>query len=92
MNVGRGSLVDEAALIDALESGHLAAAALDVASQEPLPADHFLWNAPEPLPQSPTLSSAPDALFVNLTELFCTNLARFLAGEELINEVDDSGY
>ena len=41
---------------------------------------------------SPHTSSAPDALFVNLTELFCTNLARFLAGEELINEVDDSGY
>ena len=54
VNVGRGSLVDEAALVDALESGHLAGAALDVASQEPLPADHFLWNAPEPLPQSRT--------------------------------------
>ena len=38
-------------------------------------------------------SSAPDALFVNLTELFCTNLARYLAGEELLNEVDvAAGY
>ena len=36
---------------------------------------------------------APDALFVNLTELFCTNLARYLAGDELINEVDvAAGY
>jgi phosphoglycerate dehydrogenase-like enzyme len=92
VNVGRGSLVDETALVDALESGHLAGAALDVASQEPLPADHFLWDAPN-LYLSPHASSAPDALFVNLTELFCTNLARYLGGEELINEVDvTAGY
>jgi phosphoglycerate dehydrogenase-like enzyme len=92
VNVGRGSLVDEAALVDALESGHLAGAALDVASQEPLPADHFLWNAPN-LYLSPHASSAPDALFVNLTELFCANLARYLAAEELLNEVDvAAGY
>jgi len=92
VNVGRGSLVDEAALVDALDSGHLAGAALDVASQEPLPADHFLWNAPN-LYLSPHASSAPDALFVNLTELFCTNLARYLADDELINEVDvAAGY
>jgi phosphoglycerate dehydrogenase-like enzyme len=92
VNVGRGSLVDEVALVEALESGHLAGAALDVASQEPLPADHFLWNAPN-LYLSPHASSAPDALFVNLTELFCANLARYLAGEDLLNEVDvAAGY
>lgn len=92
VNVGRGSLVDEAALVDALESGHLSGAALDVASVEPLPPDHFLWDAPN-LYLSPHASSAPDALFVNLTELFCENLARFLAGEPLRNEVDVSrGY
>lgn len=87
VNVGRGSLVDEDALIDALNSGHLAAAALDVASIEPLPADHPLWDAPN-LYLSPHASSAPDALFVNLTELFCDNLARYLAGDPLLNEVD----
>jgi phosphoglycerate dehydrogenase-like enzyme len=87
VNVGRGSLVDEDALIEALQSGHLAAAALDVASVEPLPADHPLWNAPN-LYVSPHAASAPDALFVNLTELFCDNLARYLADEPLINEVD----
>ena len=92
VNVGRGSLVDEVALVEALESGHLAGAALDVASQEPLPADHFLWNAPN-LYLSPHASSAPDALFVNLTELFCGNLARYLADDELVNEVDvAAGY
>jgi phosphoglycerate dehydrogenase-like enzyme len=92
VNVGRGSLVDEPALIAALESGHLSGAALDVASVEPLPPDHPLWDAPN-LYLSPHAASAPDALFVNLTELFCENLARYLAGEPLRNEVDVSrGY
>lgn len=92
VNVGRGSLVDEPALIAALESGALSGAALDVASVEPLPPDHPLWDAPN-LAISPHASSAPDALFANLTELVCENLARFLAGEPLRNEVDPTtGY
>jgi phosphoglycerate dehydrogenase-like enzyme len=92
VNVGRWSLVDEAALVAALESGHLAGAALDVASVEPLPPDHALWDAPN-VYLSPHASSAPDALFVNLTDLFCANLARYLAGEPLHNEVDATrGY
>jgi phosphoglycerate dehydrogenase-like enzyme len=86
-NVGRGSLVDEPALIDALRRGHLRGAALDVASVEPLPADHPLWEAPN-LTMSPHSASAPAALFVNLHELFCDNLTRFLNGEALRNEVD----
>ena len=91
-NVGRGSLVDEAALIDALRSGQLGAAALDVASVEPLPADHPLWDAPN-LYLSPHSAAAPGALFANLHELFRANLARYLAGEELVNEVDlQRGY
>jgi phosphoglycerate dehydrogenase-like enzyme len=86
-NVGRGSLVDEAALIAALRSGHLRAAALDVASVEPLPADDPLWDAPN-FYLSPHSASSPAALFENLHELFLENLARFLAGEPLRNEVD----
>ena len=58
-NVGRGSLVDEPALVDALRSGHLSGAALDVASVEPLPPDHILWDAPN-LRLSPHCSTAPD--------------------------------
>jgi phosphoglycerate dehydrogenase-like enzyme len=91
-NVGRGSLVDEAALIDALRRGQLRAAALDVASIEPLPVDDPLWDAPN-LYLSPHSASSPAALFVNLHELFRENLTRFLAGAELQNGVDLSrGY
>ena len=46
VNVGRGATVDEAALVDALRSGQLAGAALDVMETEPLPADSLLWDAP----------------------------------------------
>ncbi len=91
-NVGRGSFVDEAALIAALESGHLGGAALDVASQEPLPADHPLWDAPN-LSLSPHVSTSPVALFPNLHRMFRANLGRLLAGEPLENQVDpDRGY
>jgi phosphoglycerate dehydrogenase-like enzyme len=86
-NVGRGSLVDEGALIDALGSGHLRAAALDVASVEPLPPDHPLWDVPN-LYLSPHAASSPAALFANLHVLFRENLARYVAGEALVNEVD----
>jgi phosphoglycerate dehydrogenase-like enzyme len=92
VNVGRGSLVDEPALIDALERGHLSGAALDVASSEPLPGEHPLWDAPNVL-LSPHTAASPTALFANLQVLFRENLARYLADEPLQNEVDLSrGY
>jgi phosphoglycerate dehydrogenase-like enzyme len=91
-NVGRGSFVVEPALIDALERGHLGAAALDVTSVEPLPSDDPLWDAPN-LYLSPHAAASPGALFVNLHQLFRENLVRYLAGEPLENEVDLSrGY
>jgi phosphoglycerate dehydrogenase-like enzyme len=86
-NVGRGTLLDEDALIDALRSGHLRGAALDVASLEPLPADHPLWDAPN-LYLSYHCSSSPAALFVNLHRLWRDNITRWLSGEPLRNEVD----
>jgi phosphoglycerate dehydrogenase-like enzyme len=86
-NVGRGSLVDEAALTDALKNGHLRGAALDVASVEPLPASNPLWDAPN-LYLSPHCSAAPQALFLSLHHLFRDNLDRYLAGKPLRNEVD----
>ena len=85
-NVGRGSLVDEPALIAALESGHLGGAAIDVASAEPLPADNPLWDAPR-LRISAHCSSVPSAMFPEVHRLFKENLVRYLAGEPLASEV-----
>jgi len=86
VNVGRGTLVDEPALIDALERGHLRGAALDVASQEPLPADHPLWDAPN-LSLSYHCSTSPGAMAGNLHRLWAENVRRWLAGEDLVNVV-----
>jgi phosphoglycerate dehydrogenase-like enzyme len=86
VNVGRGTLVDEPALIDALCRGHLRGAALDVASLEPLPADHPLWDAPN-LYLSYHCSADPVALFPNLHRLWLENVRRFVAGEPLLQQV-----
>ena len=86
VNVGRGSFVDEAALIAALRSGHLRGAALDVAHAEPLPADDPLWLAPN-LRLSFHCASSPSAMFVNLYRLVAENLRRWLNNEELQNEI-----
>jgi phosphoglycerate dehydrogenase-like enzyme len=92
VNVGRGSLVDEIALIAALQSGHLAAAALDVARVEPLPADDPLWDAPN-IVISAHCSSAPSALFPNLHRVLRANLRRYLDDEPLLHEVSaERGY
>lgn len=91
-NVGRGSLVDEAALIDALTSGHLGAAILDVTREEPLPAEDPLWDAPN-IFISPHSSASQERYNDKLFALFADNLGRYLRGEELRNVVDRSlGY
>lgn len=87
VNVARGSLVDEGALIDALRSGHLRAAAVDVARQEPLPADSPLWDTPH-LAISPHSSASADRYLERVAELFYDNLARYVAGRGLVNVVD----
>jgi phosphoglycerate dehydrogenase-like enzyme len=87
VNVGRGSAVVEPALIEALQSGHLAGAAIDVARTEPLPADSSLWAAPNLL-ISPHSATAPAKFWSNLHELFRDNLSRYLRGDRLRNEVD----
>ncbi len=86
-NVGRGSLVDEAALAQALTSGHLGGAAIDVASAEPLPATNPLWAAPR-LRISAHCSSVPGEMFPTLHRVFRDNLRRYLDGEPLAGEVD----
>ena len=92
VNVGRGSIIDEAALVAALESGQVGAAVLDVTREEPLPADSPLWDAPN-MYLSPHCSTAREGYNEALMELFCDNLERFLANEPLRNVVDpDRGY
>lgn len=91
-NVGRGSLVDEPALIAALASGHLGGAVLDVTRQEPLPPDDSLWSAPN-VWISPHCSTSQERYTDKLLDLFADNLDRYTRGEELRNVVDRAaGY
>jgi len=87
VNVGRGTAVDEAALVDALRDGTLRGAALDVFESEPLPSDSPLWELENVLlsPHDTARVAAEDERQV---ELFCDNLRRDLAGEPLRNVVD----
>jgi phosphoglycerate dehydrogenase-like enzyme len=92
INVARGSLVDESALINALERGIIAAAALDVAEKEPLPSESPLWSAKNVL-ITPHTSSVSNQLWPRQQKLLLENLERWFAGRELINLVDFSrGY
>ena len=87
INVGRGSLLDEGALISALESGALTGAALDVAQTEPLPATSPLWRAPN-LFITPHTSALSDRLWRRETVMLVDLLERWFDGRELFNRVD----
>jgi phosphoglycerate dehydrogenase-like enzyme len=92
INIGRGSLLDEAALMAALQSGQLSGAALDVTTPEPLPSDSALWKAPN-LFITPHTSGVSDRLWQRETELLLRLLDEWFAGKELSNRVDLSrGY
>ncbi len=80
VNIARGQVVDEAALIDNLRSGRIGFAALDVAAQEPLPPESPLWDLPNVL-ISPHSASTVYAENARITEIFCENLRHYLAGE-----------
>ena len=86
-NVARGSLVDEAALLESLEAGQLSAAILDVTREEPLPAESPLWDAPN-LYLSPHSALSPEAYVGSVLELFARNLCRYAAGERPANLVE----
>jgi phosphoglycerate dehydrogenase-like enzyme len=88
VNVGRGAVVDEAALVEALEGGHLSGAALDVFEVEPLPEDSPLWGLQNVTISAHTTDVVPDLINGAQADLFCENLRRYLAGEELINVLD----
>jgi len=89
INVSRGPIIDEAALLEALRAGQVGGAVLDVFAQEPLPADSPWWDAPNTI-------VTPHASGVTLRyfdRLVIENVRRYLAGEPLLNQVDpERGY
>lgn len=92
VNVARGPLVVEEALVEALATGYLRGAAVDVTEVEPLPQDSRLWQAPNAL-ITPHVGGQRASRIDDMTRLFCVNLQRFMAGERLINLVDkDLGF
>jgi phosphoglycerate dehydrogenase-like enzyme len=93
INIARGTLVDQHALIAALTERRIAGAFLDVTDPEPLPPEHPLWDAPNTLITMHLSGRAQTRMFERAARLFLENLARYRAGRELINEVDlDLGY
>lgn len=86
INIGRGEVIDEPALIDALRSGQVGGAYLDVVAQEPLPPESPLWDLPNVI-ISPHNSAAAQGNEGRATEYFLDNLRRMAKGEQLVNEV-----
>ena len=86
INVARGAVVVEAALIKALRSNHLGGAVIDVARTEPLPSDNPLWDTPNLL-ITPHTSSEYEGWVGRAAQMFSDNLERWLAGGELQNRV-----
>jgi glyoxylate/hydroxypyruvate reductase A len=84
INVSRGQVIDEPAMIVALKSGHLAGASLDVFAEEPLPPDSPLWTMPNVLVSPHSASNAVDEN-QRLADLFSENLRRYVQGEPLLN-------
>ncbi|HYH79595.1 MAG TPA: D-2-hydroxyacid dehydrogenase [Longimicrobium sp.] len=92
VNVSRGDVVDEGALVGALASGRLRGAGLDVFEREPLPASSPLWTLPNTL-LLPHVSGTSHGFWRRETDLIVANLRRHLAGEPLLNTVDKrAGY
>jgi phosphoglycerate dehydrogenase-like enzyme len=87
VNVARGSLIDEAALVRALEAGQLGAAVLDVFDAEPLPAESPLWDLPGAF-LSAHSSVSVDRYLDDVFDLFADNVTRYVAGQALRNLVD----
>jgi phosphoglycerate dehydrogenase-like enzyme len=87
INVARGPVVVESALVEALQSGHLAGAGLDVTEQEPLPATSRLWELPNVI-ITPHVGAQSLTRYDDATNLFCDNLRHYQRGEPLRNLVD----
>lgn len=87
INVARGQVVDEQALIERLQSGHITAAGVDVTEVEPLPQSSPLWNLPNVL-ITPHVGAQAACRVDDTTRMICANLKRYLANEPLFNLVD----
>lgn len=91
-NIGRGSIVDQSALIDALSDGHLGGAGLDVTEPEPLPPDSPLWDLPNAIITSHTSGVTPN-YWDRAIVILESNIERYRSGNELLNVVDlQAGY
>ena len=87
VNLARGGIVDEAALVEALRDGRLAGAAFDVFASEPLPASSPLWEAPN-LWITPHMAGGFSEILDETTRLFAANVARLERGEPVKNAID----
>ena len=92
INVARGGIVDESALLDGLRSGRISAAVMDVFDDEPLPRDALWWAEPNVF-VTPHVSGLAPLYATQVGQLVAENMRRYLAGEALLNNVDRSrGY
>ena len=92
INVTRGKIVEEAALMDALAKGVIGGAGLDVTPEEPLPEDHPLWRMSNVVVTPHTAGGSP-VRGDRIVDLFCENLRRLLSGEDLLSVIDkNKGY
>ncbi len=89
INVARGAIVDEEALLEALDNRRIRGATLDVVAEEPLPRESPLWNLPNCI-ITPHQSGYSPLGFERLNDLFIENLDRYVRGEPLLNEVTDT--
>ena len=87
INIGRGAVIDLAALTQALQDGTIAGAGLDVYEIEPLPADHPLWGLHNAI-LTPHMASVTDIYPGRRVEVFLDNLGRYLRREPMHNLVD----
>jgi phosphoglycerate dehydrogenase-like enzyme len=86
LNMGRGRVVHEEALVESLQSGHPAGAGIDVFAHEPLPRNSLLWSMPTVL-ISPHVGGVSDMTRDCVACFFAVNLTRYLDGQPLLNEV-----
>ena len=92
INIARGGIIDEEALVKALDEKRIAGAGLDVTDREPLPPESRLWEFDNVI-LSPHVSGGHEDYVIRATALFCENLRRFLAGKKLLNVIDrKKGY